>query len=178
MKNKKDLIKDILWICGVILIICIFIVAGAFGVIFLVDEQNKRTNYDELTYYDFNIDYDDDSHYYEIFTKDKTHMIHKSNLDVYYGNETYIVIFDNNYDWFHNKAILVIGVSSQPQQDIDISICIEEFEFDYEEEIIAKCVTKIDNIFYKVELFSETQYAVYILNVEKNETYNYINGSN
>ena len=64
----------------------------------------------ELTYDDFTICYDDDNYCYEIFTEDKMFTIRESELKVIYDTETYIVIFDNNYKWQYNKAILVIGV--------------------------------------------------------------------
>lgn len=95
------------------LIICIGIIIIILSVIYLVKEQSKRTNYDELTYYDFTICYDDDNYCYEIFTEDKVFTIRRSQLDVIYDDETYIVIFDNNYKWEYNKAILVIGVENK-----------------------------------------------------------------
>lgn len=97
------------------LIIIIVAYMFVFGIIYLVERLSKRTNYDELTYYDFNISYDDDNYCYEIFTEDKKYIIHESKLDIKYGNETFIVIFDNNYDWFYNKAILVIGVKGNDE---------------------------------------------------------------
>ena len=99
--------KRIVWLSLIIIIVAYTFV---FGIVYLVEKQSKRTNYDELTYYDFKISYDDDNYCYEIFTEDKKYIIRESKLDIKYGDETYIVIFDNNYDWQYNKAILIIGV--------------------------------------------------------------------
>ena len=99
--------KMIVWLSLIIIIVAY---TFTFGTIYLVERLSKRTNYDELTYYDFNISYDDDNCCYEIFTEDKKYIIQESQLKVIYDTETYIVIFDNNYDWQYNKAILVIGV--------------------------------------------------------------------
>ena len=109
MKNERFL--NILY--GLIIGIGIIIIT--FGTIYLVKEQKKRTDYDELTYYDFNISYDDDNYCYEIFTEDKMYIIRESQLDVQYDDETYIVIFDNDYKWQYNKAILVIGVKGNEE---------------------------------------------------------------
>lgn len=92
------------------LIICIGIIIITFCTIYLVKKQNKRTDYDELTYYDFEISYDDDNYCYEIFTNDKRYTIRESQLSIKYDIETYIVVYDNNYDWNYNKAILFLGV--------------------------------------------------------------------
>lgn len=95
--------------------ICIGLAIIIFGTIYLVKEWKKRNDYDELTYYDFKISYDDDNYCYEIFTEDKMYIIRESQLDVQYDDETYIVIFDNNYKWQYNKAILVIGVKGNEE---------------------------------------------------------------
>lgn len=106
MTSKKEILK----ICGLMII---GFVIGAICLIFLIKIQTKRTTYNELTYYDFKISYDDDNYCYEIFTEDKTYTIHESKLDVKYDDETYIVVYDNNYDWDYNKAILFIGVNEK-----------------------------------------------------------------
>lgn len=103
MTNKK-------MIALFVILIVIWVIILTFGAIYLVKEQTKRTNYDELTYDEFTICYDDDNYCYEIFTEDKKYIIQESRLKVQYDTETYIVIFDNNYKWQYNKAFLVIGV--------------------------------------------------------------------
>lgn len=108
MKNKDIIYWLIIGIGIIIITLC---------TIFLVKEWKQRNDYDELTYYDFNISYDDDNYCYEIFTEDKMYMIRKSQLDVKYDDETYIVIFDNNYKWQYNKAILVIGVKGNEDEE-------------------------------------------------------------
>jgi len=108
MTNEKC--KNIFLICGLILSICIFMAIIVSCSIYLANEQTKRTNYDELTYYNFEICYDDDNYCYEIFTDGKKYEIRESQFNVKYDDETYIVIFDNNYKWQYNKAILFIGI--------------------------------------------------------------------
>lgn len=105
----KEIEKYIRWAIYVTIIgICIIMAC----VITLVDEHNKSTSYDELTYFlnDFHFCYDDDEHCYEIFTDDKKYIIHEKQLSVKYDRETHIIIYDNNYDWHYNKAILFLGV--------------------------------------------------------------------
>ena len=110
MKSKNSTNNLTFNLILIVLLIIALCVTSAL-LIYLIKKQIKRLNYDELTYYDFNISYDDDNYCYEIFTEDKMYTIRESQLDIKYdSDETYIVIFDNNYDWFYNKAILVIGV--------------------------------------------------------------------
>lgn len=92
------------------LLIGIGIIIITLCTIYLVKEWKRRNDYDELTYYDFKISYDDDNYCYEFFTEDKKYIILESQLDIKYDDETYLVIFDNNYKWRYNKAILFIGV--------------------------------------------------------------------
>lgn len=104
MKNENIRFGLIIGIGLIIITLC---------TIYLVKEWKQRNNYDELTYYDFTICYDDDNYCYEIFTEDKMYIIRESQLDVIYDDETYIVIFDNNYKWHYNKAILFIGIDKR-----------------------------------------------------------------
>lgn len=106
--------KEILKLSGLAFIAIItFAVIVGLGYS-LIKTYVKRTTYSELTYYDFKISYDDDNYCYEIFTEDKTYTIRESKLDVKYdGDENYIVIYDNNYDWYYNKAILFMGVNEK-----------------------------------------------------------------
>lgn len=107
MKDKQDkqiFIVSVVLIVEFVMIICL---------IFATNYLNKRTTYNELTYYDFNISYDDDNYCYKIFTDDKTYTISEKRLIVKYDSENYIVVYDNNYDWYYNKAILFIGVGDE-----------------------------------------------------------------
>lgn len=56
--------------------------------------------------------------------------------------------------------------------------CTEEFTFDYHEKPVLHIISMVKEKMYKVELFSETYYAVYIYSVENEIGYNYMNGSN
>ena len=74
--------------------------------------------------------------------------------------------------------ILLVLTGCKPKStQIDITHCVEEFVFDYEEEVIASTITQINDQLFKVELFGDTQYAIYLLNITNNEIYNYTNGS-
>lgn len=108
MTNKKLIALFVILIVTNVIIL-------AFCTIYLVKEQKKRTDYYELSYDDFAICYDDDNYCYEIFTEDKMYTIREDRLKVVYDTETYIVIFDNNYKWQYNKAILVIGVKGNDE---------------------------------------------------------------
>ena len=56
--------------------------------------------------------------------------------------------------------------------------CSEEFTFDYHEEPLINKTEQVKNNIYKVELFSENYYAVYLYNVDNEIGFNYSNGSN
>lgn len=109
-QTEDDIMTDKKFFIIYGLIICILIIIATFCIIYLVKEQNKRTDYDELIYYDFEISYDDDNYCYEIFTNDKRYTIRESQLSIKYDIETHIVVYDNNYNETYNKAILFLGV--------------------------------------------------------------------
>ena len=89
----------------IVIIICL---------VFLIDKNDRRNTFDELTFYEdeFNICYDDDNYKYDIFAENTHYIVSQSRFEIKIDSETYIVLLVNEEENY-NKAILFIGVGKQ-----------------------------------------------------------------